>query len=150
MGVVGEAQGLFGVLHPHDADQRPECFLLHDVHVVCGAEQDGRRKELARPIRRPRPSGGHARALGRGVGDLSLDHLDLPGDGHGAEVVRLRGLRTRPLLPEGPDTFEEERLETAGHFVLDVDALGPDAHLAAVREGGPGGGLGGAREIRAG
>ena len=99
--VVGEAEGLVGVLDPHDGDERPERLLAHDGHLLRGAEEERRLEEVAGEVAPALPARGETGPLRERVGELPLDDLELSGKRHRPEIVRAVPSRLGRRLPEG-------------------------------------------------
>ena len=129
LGIVGEGDGLVGITDGLDAEDRTEGFDGHDVHVMGAVVEDGGGDEVAfhRLI-----AHSDRCALADSITDLGDDMVFLFTHDHGAD---LGVLVVAVADGEGAGFFGELGHELVFDGVLDIDAFGGDADLAAVAEG---------------
>ena len=117
--MVGSADGL-------DTEDRAEGFDGHDVHRVIAVVQDGRGDEVAVHGFVAHDDFG---AFADGVGDLGEDMIFLFSHHHWADFATV-GVAVAD--GEGFGFVDEFGHELVFDGVLDIDAFGRDADLAAV------------------
>lgn len=127
--IIGEGDGFVGVFDGRDANDRAEGLDGHDVHAVVTVVEDGGGDEVAV---HGFVSEDNLGALGDGVLDLGDDMVFLFAHDHRADcggfVVAVADREVFELLGEFAD-------ELGLDGVLDIEAFGGDADLAAVSDG---------------